>query len=566
MTLKEMVSKQWVWRGGLAIYLLCLIAVIFVYFVISAMQVPTALYLNGTSTFFVGEPSALRGHLLDARDGTRLKHFHRGTLTLQHTTQPEATLTLPLPEPTSSGELLMTVQPPESLPEGDYELRLRVSLAPESPAFEARAPVRLTAPPAHAGAALDAWPIASPRRPIEPPHTPPRVGRVSGEGEVWIDTLDPRPILSNGLPDEVVLRTWQADSGEPLRCTLRFDTRKGMTERDDMVPAQLETDALGMATLSLTALTLQSWELSAECPQPEGAPPLTGKARVQLDVSASQLRVELPQPLLPHAESELRGNVRAIHRQGEVYADLYRDTQWLQAQTNAVRDHGGGVALTLPPELGGGLYRVQVYNDAYRPGFAWDSAYLWRQESYEQSLDEVIAKLLMFHVKHRENSDADWVKGTRALAETGRLEALSEGRKRRLLAQLLEALPRELTLPDPLINSFEQDQRELDAWKKSVRGDLLALIAAALLLGIAILGLVVLWGIDQAQRRNRLYQEVALELDDEADAAEGAGEELARSARAAQRARWMVAIQGGVVFGTLILFAACIWLLMRYMM
>lgn len=560
----EVVRRPWVWRAALGLYVLCLCGVIFAYFVVSAMQVPTALYLHGPSEVELGQAVALRGHLLDAQNGQKIGHIHDISLSLEREGE---RIALAPPKVHRSGEMIGQIEPPSDTTPGDYELVLRAHRVADDPEFIARAPVRLVSAPPRAkrlGASPDllTWPAQTQRRPKRDVGVP-RTGTLTSEGEVSIELVQAHAVLGNGLPGTLMLRTTLRATGEPLGCDVTFVTSKGLVEGEPL-PGSVRTGGLGLTALKFVPITLHQWELEAECEHKEQGVRVRhkGSSRLQVDVATTQLELTAINPT-PDVGDELEANLTTIHREGAALVDLYRGDTWLWAGTFGFRAYQGGVrgpTVTQP-----GLYRMQAHGDIYDAGFAWDSGYFLvpgkpsgaNQDALEQAIDE----LLRVHLEHTQDEERKRPLAWLIKHDVESWRGASTREKRGLRDALMMALPVMYTDGEPLINSFDEDQRELDAWKQGVRGELLALVGAALIVGLALLALVVLWGIDQAQRRQRLYDELSEEIDgDESE------ETLAKRARQQRAARLMLWVQGGVLCGTLVVFAACIWMLMRYMM
>ena len=132
---------------------------------------------------------------------------------------------------------------------------------------------------------------------------------------------------------------------------------------------------------------------------------------------------------------------------------------------------------------------------------------------------------------------------------------------------LLLEIPAHRTTPAVILNSLDRDQKELAAWKDGIRDQLLGAITLAILIGLALLIMVVMWGIQQARYKQRLLHEVELELaEQDLSDIEGGFVSEAEVLREGKLARAMAIFQGAVVVGTLMLFAASILLILKFMM
>ncbi len=580
MSLIQKLRHPVVIRTSIALYILCLCSVIFVYFVISAMQVPTAIYLHGSKDISLNQPLILRGHVIDAQNGRKLGNLHSIKAALK---QHDKITPLGSPDVHPSGEMLAIFDIPDAIePNTDTELLIEIRRAVDAPLFESSTPLNIKQSPENSPTE---WPTQQQRRPQKEGASLPKLGAVSSDGVVSIDILESHPVLGTGLPSGVTLRTSHATSGQPLPCDVTFVTTKGIVEESGSpIPATLTTDALGLAHIELTPVTLQSWELEAHCKNPDSkkqnntpeqgdnTEPLTGSARIQLDVASSQINLQkrTPRTLLPPEQpGELRTNLHSIHKQGPVFVDLYHQHQWMWAGSYGYKNYAGGVSVPIK-DTRPGLHRAQIYLDVYHSAFVWDSIYLWRPHTLQGDnttpLEQAIDELLALHLKHTKNDKNKLFFKHLNGTNPSLWRSASSKSQWQLYHALLQGLPLDFTSSDVLLNSFDEDQRELDAWKKSIRQDLLAVIAAALITGVAMLLLVVMWGIEQAQKRQRLYDEVEAELSDLDDDEAHSPEAMLARQRRARATKLMLWVQGVVLVGTLIVFAACIWMLMRYMM
>ncbi|CAN0580628.1 unnamed protein product, partial [Laminaria digitata] len=226
---------------------------------------------------------------------------------------------------------------------------------------------------------------------------------------------------------------------------------------------------------------------------------------------------------------------------------------------------GGHVAVpSLPPPVEGAVYTVRGFSDLYVSGRAWDGVHQYSVPSDDdESLERAIVELARRHASQDEVDPERRAYFEHLAKNPVELTAASRKSKRRLLKMLLLEIPEHFTPPATLLNSFDRDKKELAAWKDEIRNQLMAVIVLAILVGLAILTLLVLWGIQQARYKQRLLHEVDLELATQ-DLSEHGEEFFAHDALATQKgkiARAMAFFQGAVVFGTLILFAVSILLI-----
>ena len=611
--MREWLRHPLTWRISLGAYLVCLVGLILAYFAISLQHVRWAVYMQAPEVLVRGAPNASRGLLMSAETGQIVARVHAASL---HLARGGQTWHLADVAPGPSGAIhTQLVPPPELEPGDDYELVFRARVAAGDDPFEARAPITLAAAPPDAGSD---WPARVERMP-EKERARTYLGYVRGEGPVRVDVIPAQPVLPRGLPGRVWLRTVDRATGAPRACTIHFDNVHGSLDHGEL-PAQVTTDELGLTSLEASLATTHQWKLRAVCgeeldaqigdlleeeapdeedtsaPEPESADaddaddtddadaepgepeaPPGSRATIQVGTAATQLSVRTREALAGPGEDVELG-VYTLFARGGFYVDLYQDDRWVWAGSFGVRGGRGGGRLELPEELVGArdaqVYRAQVFHDIYMPGAAWDVAHIASAPAdgadADAALDAAILRLLERHAAQPERDEerargVDWLR-----TEPGQSSWRgADGEQRRaLLAALLAEIPSHHDRPPALLNSRDADERALEAWKDQVREDLLALIALALLVGVGVLALVVMWGVQQARRRQQLYQEVDLELaSQELSEIEGVAEvDEAAVHRSGRLARAMALIQGAVIVGTLVVFAASLVLMLRLLM
>ncbi len=580
-------------RIALVVYVLCLSGLIFAYFVVSAMEVPTSAYVQSSSEWVAGHPNALRGMIMNAQNGRTYTRVHEMELALVREGQDP--IKLSEPEVGPGGIIHMQVRPPRQTPLGTYDVRLRVWLEASSPAFEARSPVEIL-PPLQA-----TKPLALPERTermneAEAERT--RLGVLSSDGPVHIDIVPRQPVLARGLPNTVYLRTTERETGQPIPCSVRFDAIEGLFEGDPP-PAQIQTNTQGIGRVALTPTTTHHWKVSTACSPPasEGAASEASdgknspaasvvigdtsprsKARIQLGTAATQMAFHMKHAQTGPDETA-KGVLRTIFEDGGGFVDLWRNGRWVWASSFGFRGGRGGIHLDIPeapstqPEL---LYRAQVFQDIWVQGRAWDAQYLWgAAQGDEQGTKAAIERLAKLHhtalrdVRGEDGRVPEGVSERLAYfewlrAHPGHLRELSEEQANDLLRAMLREIPEHYTRPPVLINSQDRDQRELDARKDAIRAQLYWMTVLMMCIGVAALALVVMWGLQHARHKQRLLEEVEQELivqgEDAADIDE------ATVAREGKLARAMAVVQGAVVLGTLLIFIFGVLMIMKFMM
>ena len=572
----KILQNQRVRRIALGVYIACLSGLIFVFFVISNMAVPYSLYLQGPQDFVPGASHGLRGNLMNALNGNTLGRVSEATLTLEderHTSLAQTSI-----RPGPGGHIHAQWTLPATIEPGPYTLVSRVVTSPGEPMFEARARVTLkAAPPAE-----PSWLPRTERMPLQERERT-RLGRIEGSGPLAAHLSPAEPVLVRGLPGEVYVLTAQA-SGEPMPCRVYLPQTKGLLEGGSL-PESVRTNTFGIARLRLSPTTTHHWHLESDCapqgfktPEPdvlvlkEGEqPPRLNRSRHQLGTAPAQLSLQTRQPWVAGG-AELMAGAQSLLREGPVFVDLYDEERWIWSGAFGLSNHTGAISVPLPAVGDDArVYRIQATSDVYAQGRAWDVEHVLAlpAASSEASMDRAILALAARHAATSSKEEGVWAAYFGWLAaHPGALAVAEPAQKHALLRMLLHHIPAHRTAPAVLINSLDDDQRALETWQKQVRTQLLVLIAFALLIGFALLMLVVIWGIQQARYKQQLLHDVDMELaEQDLSGLDGALFDAdAKSLRDGQLARAMAFFQGAVVLGTLVLFAASIMVMLKFMM
>jgi|GEM_PF-5220238 len=585
----DKVRHPTVQRVALVTYVTCLVSLIFVYFVISGMAVPYSVYMQGPATLEAGTPNAIRGMLMDAMNGQTVYRVESAKLSLED--EDGETILEKSITPGAGGLIHTQLEPAADTPPGEYQLVIDSKIILDEPRFKSRAPVRIKAPEVPHP---KVWHEQKKRMPAQELERT-RLGLIDGSGPVRIDIIPREPILVRGLPGEVFLRTTVRDTGEPISCSLRLAEKKGLLESGSL-PDAVKTDAFGLAKIRFAPTTTHHWVLASDClpeghalakeeiPQGDdieeiedvvvvnkGEVQAINKSRVQIGTAPAQLALVAQHPWV-HPGRDAVVATHSLFRDGSVLVDLYRGDRWVWAGSFGLDKHRGGGLISVPPVRDGNdgpdVYSAKVFSDIYVQGNAWDAVNLIGLETDGE--EHVREALLALAKKHSEQPGADpernrymqWLAGSPDLLTTA-----SGKQQKALLEMLLLEIPVHRQAPAVVLNSLDRDQKELAAWKNGIRDQLLGAIALAILIGLALLIMVVMWGIQQAQYKQRLLHEVELELaeQDLSDIEDGFVSE-AEILREGKLARAMAIFQGVIVVGTLILFAASILLILRFMM
>ena len=262
----EILQSQRVRKGALFFYVFCLASLVFAYFVVSAMEIPTAAYVQGQDELVVGRPSALRGMIMNAQNGLNHRALHDSSLSLVST---ESGVSFEVGRGLDIGPrglFHVQITPPAEAEPGDYDLVLSVWVDPGSPRFDARAPVRLISAFDRARGGRR----GGRRRPNEwwrqsAPERSSVSSRVMGQC-VSISSRRSRP-LARGLPNTISIRTTDRGTGEPLACEVIFEGIEGRTE-GAALPSSVRTNAAGLSSVTFSPSTTHRWSLGTSCLAP----------------------------------------------------------------------------------------------------------------------------------------------------------------------------------------------------------------------------------------------------------------------------------------------------------
>lgn len=548
MKLSEAVQHPLVQRAAIVLYIVCIIGVISAYIGISSVETRQALYFQGDHVLQAGATSVVRGAFLDARIG---QFAHPSDFRFWIT---------PPGEPAASGKLVgrgksgaggfahIALDIPADQAAGKYDLVLKAS-NPELGEYEARESVEIVS-----GVEIpQKWPSKTERADIQQlaKKQTERTQKVAEEG-VLIDVLPGDHEVVRGLPNKIYLRTRDARTHKPVSARLTVLSSKGYLE--GTLPTELKTDRLGLVSLSLTPITDQVWQMEAET-----ADGTKSETEVKLMTVAAQFAVQVKQPVVMQGKT-IDGAVYSLFETGAFFFDLYQQERRVAASALGLQQGGSGFFVEMPP--GGDIYRLQVYGDFYHPANAWDSAYVVRvNDSSAEALRGAALQMLRFIATNTVSTDAYF---SEILADNI-LETASTTELNRWLPAFLLAIPRQFDVSPTLFNTQHADRAELEVWKASVKSDLKILVGLVLLIGIVALFYFTFMGIQQVRARSRRSYESELDdalVDGLEEGIESTGKHLLESSRMNDVS---VAVQGGLLLLSIVLFAIGVWILMGYL-
>lgn len=597
-------------NAAIALYILCVAGLIAAYLSVSLSRVKYAVFMRADATIYADEVATARGVVLDPRLG---QPFRRGEVLLGLGARTQAD-GAPAREPDARAEteaafladtphvwararmepggyFQVSAALPASVTPGKYDLRMRAAVRDERGGQRVEETFELTVPvTVSADARPDApWPPAT-RRLAPDPRTAHLEPVELSEGPIEIDILSADAEIPRGLPTVVYLRTRLRESGAPVSTRVYFDESKGMTAQ--ALPADLQTDHLGLARLELTAATDLLWTLRAgdaaesapEKPADDApAQPITSQAKLRITTAPSQFSLQLNH-VLARPNTSVSGHVTSLYRHGGVMVDLYQHDAWLSADAFGLDLDVSAVPVQIPenhsktdefstksaqnaqniesenqnqPDRAANglqIYRVQVYRSVYGTRHAWDIDYLVgapddRLQDYQRAAHALAAHL----AAHTQDPYFRWLAEQNPFAHS-----VSKRELYTWIDALLTALPRHFSLAPALIDTRLSGQHDLDARIQRTQARLRTLTQFTLLVGLLIVVYFAMVGMAGYRRQQRLLQDVELELALEAH------DDTAAHAPHDRWERWVVSVQVVIALATFFLFGLGVLMLLSY--
>lgn len=552
--MKTWLSKPVVYRTTLVLYVLCLVALFGAYVGVALWDVNHSVYVQGPKQLVRGEPTAMRAMIMNAQNGRLLRRAKHVTLGLiRANDKPKEGIYPRLTDEyeLTSGRLKALHQSSAPLhfhyttnaPAGKYTLVLRAKFIGEDEIFEAKTAIEVVEPTK----TVKNWLEANSRR-SEHEREPLKHGASDQKGPIRISVIPNKPELIRGLTSPVFLLTQDAQTGQPRPCTLTWTEQAGLLERP--LPKQVQTNSVGLVKLNVTPMLSQRWKLQAKCN--EVAEP--SEATIYLETIATQLALTLNEPVIS-AGSKINGYVTSLHQSGWVHADLYMQDHWRHTGAFGLGPNKSGLQLNSQTDTKTikttTLARVQTFLDIYMQERVWDMRYLVVQPD-QVDLDKAIAFVLKILKQHDHSTLQSYWNSDAFNDPDPRV-------KRRLLQAMLFALPRHFERPNILLNSLSGDQAKLEAKKAAIRQDLIIVIAIAMAVGIfALLGVVIQASRKYAERQ-RMINDLVLDLDVEDEQEE---QDIAQRQRNQTR---LIVFQAIVIVGTIVIFAAMMIVVLRHL-
>lgn len=512
-------------RAAIVLYVLCIFALVASYFAVSAVDVGAAMYLQAPPTLQADAPNAARGIVMDAPTG-RLYAHAKTTFRIGSTVVGEA-------ETASHGYLHATLRPPASLA-GDQKLSVEVD-HPGVEELGAEVPTTI-----NTGPERFVWPAGTTRVTDEKESV-----LAAWDGGLKVLMIPPDGQIARGLPSVAYLLLVDAETEAPVSGTLTVTKIEGMLEK--AIPTTLTTDELGLVKLPVAAAT--SVRLTITATQGER----TGTGTVRLNTVPSQFSID-PHQLLAIPGQPYKANVSTLHRSGGILVDLYDGDRWANADAFGIGPQGAGVQVIVPQDVRGPIVAIQVYQDLFDAGTAWDSRWVAIAPSGSPAeCRAAVGTVLALHETHSKLY-AKWASHAKSIPA---LDAQFKiGRCDHWLEAALLAIPHSFVPAPLLMNTQRDDRAELEAWRDGVQRKLMFATAGVLLVGFAYVLLLVLQGLRRREHQSQTMRELELET--------ASADELAQPARI-DLERLVLVVQTVIIVLTLFTFGASLLMLLSWM-
>src|SRR5690554_125116 len=573
---KDKLSGPRVRIVAIALYVLCVAGLIMAYLAVSLRHVDYAAYMRAQPEAAPGQPVAMRGLVLDAHRAVALRRgevrFRLVEASSEDASWEDASWEDATAEKMPAGVdwARAQIQPdgyfqlraplPAGIKAGDYRLVMLAKLQPErassagDASFVTDAPFRVLSPREE----VEYWPEATERRIADKNEASGGIRTSEGPIEIAIWPADGQ--VARGLESRVYIRTTRRESGEPVATRLYVEQTHGMSETT--APATIQTDALGLASVPIHAVTDLVWELSTGAYEDknddEDEDEKVSRAKLVLSTVPSQVSLRMTDPLAVAGRSA-QGAVHSLFQDGGLMVDLYAAERWVDAKIFGISQKGGGIQVDIPktdaPPLQ--LYRVQVYRSIYGVENAWDIDYLVGAPDDTLADYQRAARALAEHLL----AHTDDPYFTQILASNAFELSTRKGELRGWIQAMTEVLPRHLDVAPALINSREASIEALKAETDAIQKKLKLLTTIALLIGLAFVSYWVLLGVGSHREQGRLLQDVDLEM---SDASQVESRDEAELLRSIQRENITLGVLVFVVVGTLSLFVLGLLMLLSY--
>ena len=514
-------------RVAVGLYVAILVGLIAAYISVSLVNIQVAAYIQGPQALIQGGPNAIRGFIMNAPTG----QLFTGATTRFVLNPGPGQLIAGTGETEKHGYVHTTLDV-STIKAGEHTLEVDAT-HPLIEEFVASTGVTVVPEPT-----TRPWEVVTSRQ-SRGPGVLSQTQKSDWKGDLVVEPIGPSNELARGLPNQVTLRVVD-QQGLPVQSKITFTKLEGPTE--SALPKELVTDEFGLATLTVQPIDSMRWTMRAD----EVAEPNRGGAGSVLFSSvASQFSLEMVKNFLSPGES-VDGKVMTLHRSGGLMVDLYGGERWVFADAYAITPAGAGLRVVAPGSVKPKLWRVQVYDDVFAPGNAWDAR--WLAVSSDGSCRSAIDPTLTLMAA--DSRHTKFVEGVRKVMVAGK--PLSEMQCDALLGALLRGFPPHFEEPTLLVNSKAGEEQELEVWKAEVKQWLHVLIGIALLVAFAVVMVFVAQGVATSQQQQRAIELADLEMD-------GDGVDTSKWDRVAHIGRAVLLI------GTIFLFGAGLLMVLTFM-
>jgi len=483
-----------IFRVAIVGYVLVLCGLIAAYISVSLVHVKVSAYIQGPVALIQGGPNAIRGFIMDAPTGRLFSDAQTSYIL-----NPGASQVIAGAGKTEKHGYVHTVLDVSTAVAGPQTLKV-VATHPLIKEFEAETSVDVVEP-----APTTPW-LKFTSRGTEDTKSAGKKGDKNPEQSDWtgtlrVEALSPHVELIRGLANSVAFRAVDLE-GRPVPAKIEFTKVEGPI--DGPLPETLETDEFGLFTLEFKPVGGIRWGIKVTSLDTEN--PAEGAGDLTYLTVAAQFNLKMQQNFVTPGEI-VEGQVNTLHRNGGLLVDLYADDRWVFAGAYAIGAQGAGLRAHAPGSVKPKLWRVQVYEDVFEPGNAWDSKWVAvsRDGTCRSAIDPTLS-LLAENPRH-----TNFVEGFRTKMLSG--PPMPEPRCNQLLGELLQGFETHFVESTLLINSQPAAEADLDTWKSEVKSWLVILIGIALFVAFTVVMFFVAQGVAAAQHQRRMMEEVDFDLE-----------------------------------------------------
>ena len=514
---REFGVPPFVWKAGVALYLMFMFGLAAVYLTVAAQGIEYAITVSGDARVCVGQPAALRVGVRDLQMGRYLAraplslHLRRGDR--------DARVFTGFTSAAGLADVNVDVPPDWQTGEADWEVRVPT---PEGNTEIAIVPLELVA-------------CDNQRPEVAPEGDDDTKVDSAGTGPLKIDLVAEGGTLVDGLESTLFVRVTDRADGTPVRTTVAVKLVKGLV--DGSFRPSLRTDQGGLGALQVTPVGNQRWRFSVDGDGTQSVRELILKSR------PTQHVLHLPSPVW-RADEDLRVTVRSLRRTGEIYGDLYGPSSaWAYGVVGGVGVRGGSFTIptraAVAPREGISILHVQAYADPLAPGGAGDMRYVVLPAA-RMTDKQVLERLL----GRAQEAGSVHTLEARALAASPWLGQASESAMKRHIAYWLSLGPRTFVQPTVLMDTKRGQEDEMARDKDGAREAITWLLAISGAVGLLVVLWLVLGNYLEVRRAGRF---AAAELDLDMDGLH----------------RAMAIVQLVFLFATIVIFFASIVALLR---